>query len=293
MLPRPPTPLQSQMMLLGCGSSGSGAAGYTPWLDAVAAKCIAAWGMQKLITGVTDAARVRESGGSTEADIGTLTTGAFDSSAFTTHVGGGSGFAAKLYDHMASNDLVQTTAAEQPQIVLSSIGGKPAAVFTGTESLETAGTVAGTNWGTGDFENWYVVMPTTLSGGDIALGARANYQPEFYTRASAANKPTVFDGAVRAFNTTLSINTTYLLRFYRHSGTLYCDVNNTQEANTFASSTDHNVLTSLALGFDGSSGDKAKSNIAFNAWFNQALTAGEANTLALLLGYYYSMTWVP
>lgn len=288
----PPDKKQSQMMLLGCGSSGSGSV-FTPPLDAVTSKLIAAYGLGCLLTGVTDAANVRAVGGANDGaatDVGTLASGDFDAASFTTWIDGGSGWATAAYDHKAANNVLHATAANQPQISLTAIGGKAGLVFTGAEWLSTAGNVTGTNFGTGDYEVWYVVRPTTLSGGDIAIGARGNYSPEIYTRAGAVNKPALYAGAYLQFDTVLTVDTDYIIRFYRHSGVLYCDVNNVQEATTHANATDYAVDARLTLGADSPAGaDKAKSKCAFNAWFNSALTAGEATTLAAALSDYFSI----
>ena len=93
----------SQMMLLGCGSSGGGGS-YTPPGDAITSKVLLAFSLRRLFTGNAESLQVRESVGSTNADVGTLVTGDFDAASFTTHIGAGSGFARTAYDQKGTMD---------------------------------------------------------------------------------------------------------------------------------------------------------------------------------------------
>lgn len=284
----PPDKKQSQMMLLGCGSSGSGVS-YTPWLDAVESKCIAAYGFQRLITGVTDATRVRDFAVA-ELDVGTLSDGGYDVDGFANHVAaeGGQGFAAKLYDHKSSGDLVQGTAAAQPEIIISAIGNKPAVLFTGTEYVQTAGNVTGSDFGTGDWEAWYVWRPTDL-GANRALGARGVADPELYS--SADGKLNIYLVGERKFDSVLTVNTNYVIRFYRHSGVLKCDINGVTESTTHAVARDLSTTVPIVFGAGDTAGasEKSRSYMSFDAWFNSALTSGEAADLLALLKTFHGI----
>jgi len=61
-----------------------------------------------------------------------------DTAALTAFVGVGNGFSAVVYDQSGSNDPFQSTAGNQPSIVVSGVvqmlGGRPTAVFNGTSS---------------------------------------------------------------------------------------------------------------------------------------------------------------
>jgi len=69
---------------------------------------------------------VRRSSDSATQDIGFDGSGNFDVAGFNAFVGGGSGFVAKWYDQSGNgNDVAQTTAAQQSQVVLSVQNGHP------------------------------------------------------------------------------------------------------------------------------------------------------------------------
>lgn len=89
----------------------------------------AAYSLRKLKTGVTNCVRVRRSSDDTELDIG-FVDDYFDVAAFSTFIGGGSGFVKTFYDQSGNGfDLTQTVNAGQPQLVLDQYGTKEAVKF--------------------------------------------------------------------------------------------------------------------------------------------------------------------
>lgn len=112
--------------------------GSTPMQSAV-------WATRKVITGYAGSClRVRRSSDNTEQDIG-FSGSALDTASLLTFTGAGNGFVHTWYDQAGvAMNLVQTTQANQPQIVaagsvLTGIGGQPALDFDGTNDyLETA-----------------------------------------------------------------------------------------------------------------------------------------------------------
>lgn len=283
MLCTPRTPLESHMMLMGAGPSNGGL-GYTPPLDGLASKVLTAWATFRLFTGNSESLRVRESGGSTEADIGTLASGGFDTTAFAAHVGAGSGYAAKSYDQNSTNDFVQATAGSQPQVITTGLNAKTALLFSGAQKITTGSLDWTTTW-TDGFEFWSLVKPSaaSLTGGDKGIAARSSYAPEFYVRSAAANKPGLYSGGNRAFNTTLVADTVYLLRFYYHGGTWRCDVNGVTEANTYTIAAPPTTAAAFTMGNDGAVGDYFTGHMACALLFKQALTSGESGALTTSL----------
>ena len=91
----------------------------------------AAYSLRKLRAAYTgNAIRVRRSSDNTEQDIGFTATGNLDTSALSTFCSGTNGFVTTWYDQSGnSNNAVQTTASNQPQIVsagsLLLLGTKP------------------------------------------------------------------------------------------------------------------------------------------------------------------------
>lgn len=273
-----PSPLQRQRIL-----SASGAA-YAPPLDGLASKVLTAWATFRLFTGNAESLRVRESGGSTEADIGTLASGGFDTTAFAAHVGAGSGYAAKGYDQNGAEDFLQATAGSQPQVVLTAMNSLPALTFASGNRL-TTNDITNTI-GTGDFEYWCLFKPTTLTG-DRCLIAMSSVRPSLYcSTTSGAGKPAFWDGvAYRVFNTTLTSGSLYLVRLYRVSGVVYCAVNGTTEANSFAFTTSIVTPSKVALGSESvaSSVSPYVGSMRAAMVFKSGLTSGEASALTTAL----------
>jgi len=98
-----------------------------------------------------NAIRVRRSSDNAEQDIG-FSSGVLNTSALTTFCGSDSGFVTTWYDQSGnSNNATQTTAANQPLIISSSIinseNGKPSLNFDGTnDSLFLTNIVPASNW---------------------------------------------------------------------------------------------------------------------------------------------------
>lgn len=286
----PPTPVESGIMLLGCGSSGSSIT-YTPPLDAVSSSVLAAFGFTRLFSGVTDGARVRRSSDSSEQEVETFATGEFDSAGFTSFVGGGSGYARYWRDQKGTLDVGYSTASKQAQVVLSGINSKPVLQFDGTDDLLTNTSVPN-SIGTGDFEFWCVLNPSSLTG-YRCLGSLEPVKPVFYASAAGNAKFTFFDGvSFRAFNTTVTTSTSYLVRFFRVSGTMYCAVNGTTEATSWAYTASIAASSAgMALSSESvaSQGSYFSGQIACALWFGAGLDNGAAATLTTHLKTYYGI----
>ena len=104
----------------------------------------AAYSLRKLRSAYAGSAvRVRRSSDSTEQDIGFDGSGEFDSAAFSSFVGGGTGFVKTWYDQSGNGrDLTQATTANQPAITVSAVNSKPALTFDGSnDSLSYGGSI--------------------------------------------------------------------------------------------------------------------------------------------------------
>ncbi len=81
------------------------------------------------------AIRVRRSSDNSESDIGFDAYGNFDAAAFSTFVSGSNGYIKKWYDQGGNaNDATQTSASNQPQLVLNASGTFAGVLFTGSSS---------------------------------------------------------------------------------------------------------------------------------------------------------------
>jgi len=101
----------------------------------------AAYSLRKLRAAYTgNAIRVRRSSDNTEQNIG-FVAGNLDTTSLTTFCSGTNGFVTTWYDQSTGgNNLTQTTAANQPQIVssgsvITTLGGKPCFQFDGTKYI--------------------------------------------------------------------------------------------------------------------------------------------------------------
>lgn len=98
-----------------------------------------AYSLRKLRTTYTGSAiRVRRSSDNTELDIGFVGVD-LDTTSLLSFVGVGNGFITTWYDQQGSNNLTQTTAGSQPQIVSTGVlitrGGNPACKFDGSNDF--------------------------------------------------------------------------------------------------------------------------------------------------------------
>lgn len=117
---------------------GVASAAFTGVLDGIS-NVAAAYSLRKLRSAYSGSAvRVRRSSDSTEQDIGFASDGEFDSSAFSSFIGGGTGYVKTWYDQSGNGrNLAQTTTANQPSITLSAVNSKPAIVFDGSDDSFT------------------------------------------------------------------------------------------------------------------------------------------------------------
>jgi PKD repeat protein len=124
----------------------------TPLLDSYPSATVA-YGMRRLRSAYTGSCiRVRRSSDNTELNIGFDSNNNLDQTSLTSFVGAGNGFVTKWYDQSTNgNDLIQTTAGTQPQIVFSgtvyTINGKPSLKYSSASqsSLLLTNTIASTS----------------------------------------------------------------------------------------------------------------------------------------------------
>jgi hypothetical protein len=118
---------------------------FTGLLDTYSGAAAAYSAARRLATAYTGSLiRVRRSSDNTEQDIGYTAGNVLDESALTTFVGAGNGFVTTWYDQSGNgNNAVQSTAANQPQIVSSGTinkqsglsGSQPALSFDGVNDF--------------------------------------------------------------------------------------------------------------------------------------------------------------
>jgi len=155
--------------------------GSTPPLDALTG-AIAGYSLRKLRSAYAGkAVNVRRSSDNATQDIG-FAGNDFDTTAFTSFVGAGTGFIVTWYDQVGSANATQATQANQPTLVTGiTPRGTPAAYSAGGNSL-LAGTISAT------------VVPFTLATVCERTGNQAAYNVPFCVQGgpSGNNNPGIF-----------------------------------------------------------------------------------------------------
>lgn len=144
----PPTPVESGMMLLGCGSSGAGVT-FTGALDDYTTSLLGLHcACNRLLSSYGGSLiRIRRASDDAELDIGYKTDGWLDEVTLAAFVGGSDWFITKVYDQSGNlYDLINPTAGEQPQGAFDAngraYGYAPGAGFT-TSYLATVTSLGG------------------------------------------------------------------------------------------------------------------------------------------------------
>ena len=102
-----------------------------PILDILATAAFEAWSFQLLRAAYTgNCLRARRSADDAESDFG-FVDGWFDEASYIAWLGASTGYCVTLYSQFGLNDLTQSTAANQPTILLDQVNGHPALRFTG------------------------------------------------------------------------------------------------------------------------------------------------------------------
>lgn len=228
----------------------------------------AGYSVRKLSESYTGSAlRVRRSSDNSEQDIGFDSNGNIDTASLSSFVGAGNGFITKWYDQSGNNiDLIQTSAAEQPQIVSSGTiitqNGLPSISFDRANSTFLACAVGQeSNFDfTSSFGFFFVVKPKTQTGDQVILDkGQFNFGNSGYYFAvstssnyvsTVINSPT---GNVYFLNT--SSTNLQVLSFNLGSGTFIRALNNTNTAtsNGVPNATTNN--TALHIGKYGTSSE--------------------------------------
>jgi hypothetical protein len=257
---------------------------YVSPLDAIMSKVWTSYGLTRHFEAVSESLRVRESAGSVETNIGTLSNGYFDSVSFSSFVGSNSGFCSRVYDQKASNvnsDLPQSTTTSQPQVILTSnIDSKPALRFSNTRFATSLVTATPTAIGTGDFELWVVCYPTSSTGTRcVGFLAGAIY---FYSSTGVASggagKPGFYNvSGYNHFGGNVSANAKHILRFYRVSGRLYCDVDGATMPSNFAST--DNLVKAANYSWGETGGEQFAGDMSDFIIIRGSLTSSERDAL--------------
>ncbi len=218
------------LLLLGSGAS--------PLLGQLATSATAAYSLRRLRSAYSGACcNVRRSSDNATTDIGFNSSGDFDSSAFSSFVGGGNGFIATWYDQSGNGfNATQGTAASQPQVQLNQHGSKPNLLFA-SDSLAPAGIpTTGTS-------NCIATVGKSTAGTTQAFGVF--YQSASY--AELSGKFGSFNGANILHTGTSVTHGSYLVNNRAANDT---DLSIDGSVVTSSAGTSYNIRTA-AIGSDG------------------------------------------
>ena len=258
------------------GGVGGGGGGFTGPLDSLSTGIFAAISSRRLFSSFAGSPmNLRIQPGATVADIPFSSDFTdVDSTARTALLGSSDGRIVTAYDQtgLGSRDFTQGTAVWQPTVKYSgsvdTVNSKQAfrGDTTGAGSMWLACPSVAHGIGTGDFMFSLIIKRGTLNTAGRALASIGTLSPAVYTRAFGPAPEFYIGGGPRAFNTTLSLNTVYVLTFTRESGTLKCYINGTAEATTHADTT--NIPTStLQILSEGTAGSAASDDSILEAIF--------------------------
>ena len=220
--------------------------GSAPVLDNYTSNLVAAWSSsRRVLSSYTGTIiTVRDSTSTTEYNIGYLGNNDLDAATLASSISTHSATLKTIYDQSGNTrDATQATTTRQPVIAVSGTIEAINSLQAFTCDNDTGGTnkFLGTpstahGIGTGDyFLTMIVRSPGTLGGGYEGMFGFSSFAPGFYFKLSSG-KLGVFSVSDKAFSSTLTTSTTYVLSFARESGTLKAWVNGTLEAATPAES---------------------------------------------------------
>jgi len=154
-------------------------------LDTYSTDVYAAYSVRELNRSYSgDCLRIREDGGDTEIDIG-FSDGWIDTAAIASHCGANNGYVVKWYDQSGnSKDLIQSTAASQPQIyngssTFTASNGYAEIRFDQTDDIMGyEGSAAGVGQsGSSDYTVWGI---STTYGWSDTVHASEHYRVQMY-----------------------------------------------------------------------------------------------------------------
>lgn len=243
-----------------------GSQDFSPFLLDLYPSAAAAYSVRKLRSAYTGSAiRVRRSSDNTEQDVGFSGSGGLDISSLTSFCGSGNGFVTTWYDQSGnSNNAVQTTAANQPQIVSSGSvilqNGKPSVQFDNTNNFMNT-----SSFSTLSNASYFIVSKLNIGSGvdDYSYifsteGSSAPIQSlsKWQNSGSDANKRYVFNGTNVSMDGINSLNQELASLFFPTSSPyLNLYINNSSQTFNSTPSTSISPLNKyITIGrFDGGS----------------------------------------
>lgn len=192
-----------------------------------------AYSLRKLRSGQVNAIRVRESSGNTEADIG-FVGDTLDTAALLAHCGANDGFIVTWYDQSGNgNDATQSTTTEQPRIVNAGVvevadNGLPALLNQGVaDNLEMDTGIA-----LSDFSAFYVVDHSVFGSSTSWMSSEAGSDYFRYDETRFNLDAGGVDNGFITTDSTLVVDTDYLISTSRASNVLSFSINGTTQTNT-------------------------------------------------------------
>lgn len=261
----------------------------------------AAWGFRRLVRNYPGrCGSIRRSSDNTSQDM--VFSGDYvHQSDLLSFVGAGNGFIGALDDQVGSADLLQTTQADQPQLVssgaiITTLGGRPSMSFDGSGDVLLYG---------GQFDSFITTSAGTIicvfRAVSIHIASTTIYEndPVWSQRASTCALVLKSTPTAHGFNhdgsfddagaVSIAVNTNYIHTWKHEGGVVYSYVN-TNTPVSVASGNTSSLLAGLALGFvTGNSLNSFNGFITELAMWNRALSATEIAQVQHYMASYYGI----
>lgn len=275
-------------------------------LDGVAAP-LAAFGLCRLLTAYAGKAiNVRRSSDNATQDIGFVGND-FDTATALAFANGGNLFVTKWYEQNGSGkDPLQATAANQPQITLNALNGKPLLTFTTAHSLSTSGNLTPAS----AVSHISLAKPTALANlwnPLWTLGANTTVGLAFYSRTDGtlgtSNNGASFIGAGYNLGQAPAAKTATLSATTDGTNHLWEGILSASQATILVDGVTSTLTVSsplavpsagapLIIGAD-SAGDRFAGTMGPVVIWNSEVSASDRSTVRQRLAAYYGLTVTP
>lgn len=250
----------------------------------------AAYSLRKLRSAYSGyAVRVRRSSDSAEQDIGFDGSGNFDSSAFSSFVGGGTGYVRTWYDQSGNGrDAGQATTGNQPQIS-SGINSKFCIYQpTGALGLSTA-TISIFPSKRGSIIT--LTQRTSESGNNVVAATFSAASPGFVLYSNTTTTSKYFDGTAQQTLASADPGTSIIQSLSREGDTTTKYWRLGSLINTWTQTNNQLAAGSLYIGTFSALSNGLIGYIADFIYFSATISTTDHNTIGNDMATYYGLSW--
>lgn len=261
---------------------------FTGILDGIS-NVAAAYSLRQLRSAYSGSAvRVRRSSDSTEQDIG-FVAGEFDSAAFSSFVGGGTGYVRTWYDQSGNaRDVGNSDGSKQPSISLSVTNSKPALYFPSAHGIFTA-SMPHFPAKRGGF---IAVSQKTTTGSSVLAGTYNGAAPNFlFYLTTTGTKIKWYDGAFSNETNYDIQNATEVQSFSRYGDTAAKFWRGGALDGTFAHTNNQMADNPLHLGSDNIYSTSLIGYVFEFIYLSAAISTADHNTIGNDMATRFGLSW--